>query len=133
MYRDLGYSAKEAQRMRTHALDVSNVRLDPETKQVEKKNNYKQTVKGLKVDLYSKKVKSVENDTVLSRWGMLTKDDRYKGETHDIVSAIKKDMKINNKQAYYFAYVMLQSGMTYKQAKRQMRTDKLFEKYSKKR
>ena len=70
---------------------------------------------------------TVENDTVLTQWGMLTHDDRYKGRTGDIVSKIQSDTNLTTEQAYYFLYTILQSGMTYEEAKAEILSSKEFE------
>ena len=70
------------------------------------------------------------NDTVLTRWGMYTHDQRYKDYTASIVKMIKDDMKINDDQAYYMLYYMVSNNIDdYDRAKRDMMVDKNFEIY----
>lgn len=73
------------------------------------------------------------NDTVLSRWGMYTHDERYKDYTASIVNMIMKDMNINSDQAYYMLYYMVSNNIDdYERAKMDMMVDKNFEIYSRK-
>lgn len=81
---------------------------------------------------YNNKMESLENDTVLSRWGMYTQDERYKDDTAKIVNMIKEDMQVNTDQAYYLLYFMVSNNEDYLSAKEQMEVDELFEIYSKK-
>jgi len=74
------------------------------------------------------------NDTVLSRWGMYTHDERYKDYTASIVKMIMDDMNINEDQAYYMLYYMVSNDIDdYELAKRDMMVDKNFEIYKTKR
>ena len=70
------------------------------------------------------------NDTVLTRWGMYTHDERYKDYTASIGKMIMDDMKINDDQAYYMLYYMVSNDINdYELAKRDMMVDKNFEIY----
>ena len=70
------------------------------------------------------------NDTVLTRWGMYTHDNRYKDYTASIVNMIMKDMNINSDQAYYMLYYMVSNDIDdYERAKRDMMVDPNFEIY----
>ena len=74
------------------------------------------------------------NDTVLTRWGMYTHDERYKDYTASIVKMIMDDMKINSDQAYYMLYYMVSNNLDdYELAKRDMMVDEKFEIYRRKR
>ena len=74
------------------------------------------------------------NDTVLTRWGMYTHDERYKDYTASIVKMIKDDMQINDDQAHYMLYYMVSNDLDdYELAKRDMMVDKNFEIYKTKR
>lgn len=74
------------------------------------------------------------NDTVLTRWGMYTSDKRYRDYTASIVNMIRKDMNINNDQAYYMLYYMVSNDIDdYERAKRDMMVDPNFEIYRDKR
>ncbi len=75
--------------------------------------------------------RSVDNDTTLSRHGMLTHDDRYKGETGSIVSMIQNENNLSNDQAYYMLYFTLTNNLTYEEAKEQLLSSKEFEEYDK--
>jgi hypothetical protein len=81
---------------------------------------------------YKEKMDSVVNDTVLSRWGMYTQDERYKNDTMKMINQIKNDMKINDKQAAYMLYYLVSNNITdYDRAKEDMKIDKNFEMYQK--
>ena len=73
------------------------------------------------------------NDTVLTRWGMYTHDDRYKDYTASIVKMIKDDMQINEDQAYYMLFYMVSNDLDdYDLAKDDMMVDEKFEYYKRK-
>ena len=131
VYRDAGYTAKEARSLRFKDLDVSKVKTDKQGKVI-KKTNYKRAIGDVKVNIYVSDVKKIKNDTVYSKWGMLSQDDRYKDDTARIVKHLQLKHKLSNDQAYYFIYTMLQGNMTYTEAKRQLLTNKEFEMYDKK-
>ena len=63
---------------------------------------------------------------------MLTQDKRYRDDTARIAKHLQKRYKLSNDQSYYFLYIMLKSGMTFRQAKEQLLTNKEFEIYDKK-
>ncbi len=130
VFRDMGYSAKEATRLRSRALDVDNIKLD-NSGNVIKKNNFKRTVRTHSVESYIDKMSTKPNDTVNTRWGMYTHDKRYKDDTAKMVRVIQKDLRINNKQAYYFLYIMTTNNLTYEQTKEQLMSNQLFEMYRK--
>ena len=92
---------------------------------------YKPKVKVAKKILeYKNFMATKPNDTVLTRWGMYTHDQRYKDYTASIVKMIKDDMKINDDQAYYMLYYMVSNNIDdYDRAKRDMMVDKNFEIY----
>lgn len=83
---------------------------------------------------YKNDMANKPNDTVLTRWGMYTHDDRYKDYTASIVKMIMDDMQINDDQAYYMLYYMVSNDIdNYERAKRDMMVDKNFEIYRTKR
>lgn len=135
IYRDLGYSAKEARALRSRALDTSYIKINPKTKKVVKGKAYKAittTMTGPKdIKKFVNKAWRVKNDTVYSRWGMLTQDTRYKDNTVKVKQFIQKDLQVNEDQAYYFLYYMTTNKMTYKQAKNDLLSNREFEEYSK--
>lgn len=132
LYRDAGYTADEARKLRFKALDVSNIKTDKRTGKIIKKTNYKRAKDDLGVDRYVNDAKEIENDTTYSRWGMLTHDKRYRDDTARIAKHLQKRYKLSNDQAYYFLYIMFKSNMTFRQAKEQLLTNKEFEIYDKK-
>ena len=83
---------------------------------------------------YKNFMAKLPNDTVLTRWGMYTHDERYKDYTASIVKMIMDDMNINEDQAYYMLYYMVSNDIDeYDLAKRDMMVDKNFEIYKTKR
>lgn len=132
IYRDLGYTPAEARAKRSHSLDVSPIKLNEE-KKVKKNRAYKSIVNSMTgpkdVKKFVNKAWRTKNDTVFSRWGMLTQDERYQDNTQKIRQFIQDDMKISEKQSYYFLYFMTQNKMTYQQTKEEMLTNADFEKY----
>ena len=82
---------------------------------------------------YKNSMAKLPNDTVLTRWGMYTHDDRYKDYTASIVKMIKDDMKINDDQAYYMLFYMVSNDLDdYDLAKDDMMIDEKFEFYKRK-
>ena len=78
---------------------------------------------------YKNYMSTKPNDTIYSRWGMYTHDERYKDYTASIVKMIMNDMKINEDQAYYMLYYMISNNIDYERAKRDMMVDPNFEIY----
>lgn len=126
--REMGYSAKDASRLRSRALDVDNIKLDAGGNVI-KKNNFNKVVRMHSVDTYINDMSTKKNDTVNTRWGMYTHDKRYKDNTAKTVRIIQRDLRINNKQAYYFLYIMTTNGLTYEQTKQQLLSNQQFEMY----
>lgn len=132
--RDLGYSVKEAQRLRSRSLawlDTSSVRVSRKTGKVIKGKNYKKLLKTYDIDDYVDRTKSIKNDTVYSRWGMLTRDERYQAETEKYVNYIRKTFGLSNDQAHYFLYMMISNNLTFDEAREQLLTSESFEMYDK--
>jgi len=79
---------------------------------------------------YKNYMSTKPNDTVHSRWGMYTQDNRYKDYTASIVKMIMDDMEINEDQAYYMLYYIISNDIDdYERAKRDMKVDVNFEIY----
>jgi DhnA family fructose-bisphosphate aldolase class Ia len=74
---------------------------------------------------------SVKNDTVFSRWGMLTQDKRYNDDTENLVKQLSLKHNLSNDQAHYFLYMMVENNLTYEEAKEQLLSNKEFEDYDK--
>ena len=73
------------------------------------------------------------NDTVLTRWGMYTHDERYKDYTASMAKMIMDDMQINEDQAYYMLFYMVSNDLDdYDLAKDDMMVDEKFEFYKRK-
>ena len=136
IYRDLGYSPAEARAMRGRSLDVSVLKVDPSTKKVVKNRAYKAVSKSMTgpkdINKFKNRAWRVKNDTIYSRWGMLTQDDRYRNQTDKIKNFIRTDLKISDDQAYYFLYYMTTNKKTYAQAKIDLLGNIEFEDYDKK-
>lgn len=132
--RDLGYSVKEAQRLRSRSLpwlDTSGIRINRKTGKVIKGKNYKKLLKTYDIDDYVDRTKSIKNDTVYSRWGMLTNDERYRDETEKYVHYVRKTFGLSNDQAHYFVYMMIRNNLTFEEAREQLLTSEAFEMYDK--
>lgn len=137
VYRRLGYDSKTARALSQRSLDVSGLEISEKTGKLKQNRTTKQYIekdmeswkRSKVVDKYKSRSYALTNDTVLSRWGMLTHDKRYKGETGKIISILKNEHNLTTDQAYYFLYTMLQGNMTYKQAKTQLLSNKEFEMY----
>ena len=139
VYRRLGYNSYTARALSQRALDVDDLEISKRTGKLKQNTATKQFInKEMKewknktaIDNYTDRMSNVRNDTVFTRHGMLTHDKRYKGETGKIVSIIKYENNLSTDQAYYFFYTMNQSGMTYKETKKQLLSNKEFEMYDK--
>ena len=133
--RDLGYSSKEASKLRnqtkSYEIEIKNVKIDKKTKQVIKSKNYKTTLKNQKINEFVFKAQDVKNDTTYTKWGMLTQDKRYKDDTARVVKRLERQHKISNNQAYYMLYFMTRNNISYKQARLQLLSNKEFEMYDK--
>src|SRR5690554_2341084 len=132
--RDLGYSVKEAQRLRSRSLpwlDTSGVRISKNTGKVIKGKNYQRLLKDYDIDNYAERTKTIKNDTVYSRWGMLTRDERYRDETEKYVNYVRKTFGLSNDQAHYFVYMMISNNLTFEEAREQLLTSEQFEMYDK--
>lgn len=132
--RDLGYSVKEAQRLRSRSLpwlDTSGVRISSKTNKVIKGKNYQRLVKVYDIDAYADRTKTIINDTGYTRWGMLVNDVRYRDETEKYVNYVRKTFNLSNDQAHYFVYMMIRNNMTFEEAREQLLTSEDFEQYDK--
>ena len=139
VYRKLGYDSKTASALSSRKLDVSGLELSDRTGKLKQNKKTKIFIEQERiewdrkkaVDNYIDRISDLKNDTVYTRHGMLTHDKRYKGENGKIVSIIKHENKLSTNQAYYFFYFMTQSGLTYREAKKQLLSSKDFEEYDK--
>ena len=139
VYRRLGYDSYTARALSHRSLNVSQLEISKKTGKL--KRNHKTKVfidKNMKewqnkkaIDNYTKRIEKLENDTIYSKHGMLTKDKRYRGENGKIVSIIKHENKLTTNQAYYFFYFMTQNDMSYSETKKQLLSNKEFEEYDK--
>lgn len=133
MYRELGYTPTEARQLRTRTLDVSPVQFNKKTGNIIKGKAYRNIrdsyPRANAVDKFRRKAWEVEKDTVYSRWGMLTHDDRYKDNTAKIVKYLQNRHKISNDQAYYFLYYMTVNKVPYRHAQIELLSSRDFEMY----
>ena len=129
LLREAGYSPQEASRLRSKPIDVRNIELDERGK-VKKGLNYKRKSRSIGVDLDINYFRGLENDTVYSQFGMITQDKRYKDRTMKVVRAIQHDTGANEKQSFYLLWFMIESGMSYEAAKRELLSSKQWELYS---
>ncbi len=127
--REAGYTPQEASRLRSKSIDVRNIQLDKNGK-IKKGLNYKRKTREVSVDLGADYFKGLENDTVYSQFGMITQDKRYKDRTMKVVHAIQKDTGANEKQSFYLLWFMIESGMSYEEAKRELLSSKKWELYA---
>lgn len=131
IYRDLGYSASEARKLRSKKIDVNLDNIEVENGKVKNRNNYYKAVRSASIIKYGEDVKDYQNDTVYSKWGMLTQDNRYRDDTARMAKYLQKNHKLSNDQSYYFLYTMLQNNLSYGEAKEQLLSNKEFEMYDK--
>ncbi len=129
IFRAAGYTPQEASRLRSRAIDVRDISLD-ENGKVKKGLNFKRKTQEVEVDLGVNYFKGLENDTVYSQFGMITQDKRYKDRTMQVVRAIQHDTGANEKQSFYLLWFMIESGMSYKAAKRELLSSKQWELYA---
>lgn len=149
--RDLGFTSTEARKLRkqTKTLDFDTKNAySKKTGKVKKTKKIKKVLEmseGIKInnkfEEYKKKTANVtgDNDTVLSDWGYMTaakikkgdeKGKFYKNENLKMVKSIKKDMKLNNDQAFYMLWYMRKYKVNYLQAKEDMVSDEYFNIYA---
>lgn len=154
-YRDLGYSSKEASKLRSRSLDISTLKVTTDKKTKEKRfvknKEYRELKKVYKDDKvyndYREKTKNHKKDNfmIISDYAFLTYHDEdnyykmnkeqknkvkfYQNETSKMVKYIEKDMNATNDQAYYLLYYMYIHDVTYSQAKMQMKYDPTWEEY----
>ena len=138
VYRKLGYNSKTATALSQRSLDVSDVEISEKTGKLKRNKKTKAFIENLSeykastyVESYNERIKDIKNDTVYTRHGMLTHDDRYKGENGRIIQIIKNENKLTTNQAYYFFYHMTTNGLSYKETRSQLLSNKEFEMYEK--
>jgi hypothetical protein len=137
VYRRLGYDSKTSRVLSQRALDVSDLEISKRTGVLKRNKQTKEFVtvkmKDWKaeqaIDQYVKKVSTLKNDTVLSKFGMIVRDKRYKGETGRVIAILKSRHNLTTDQAYYFYYMIQTQGLDYERAKKELLTDKDFEIY----
>lgn len=131
--RDLGYSPQEAKRLQSHKMDVDDVRLKKDGTIMKYGVDYKEVKQSAVYDMYVKDSLKIDNDTGYSRWGMMTQDKRYKDKTSAMAHRLQKELKINNKQAYYLLYYQMtqEPNKSFKQLKKEIMTTEEWEMYAK--
>lgn len=139
VYRRLGYNSKTARALSQRSLDVSGIEISEKTGKLKRNRATKDFIdhdmeswkKRTAIDQYHERIKTIENDTTYTQHGLLTHDKRYRGESGKIVSIIKNQNNLSTNQAYYFFYIMTQYNLTYREACRQLLSNKEFEEYDK--
>lgn len=137
VYRRLGYDAKTSRALSQRALDVSELEISKRTGVLKRNKRTREfinvTMRDWKaekaIDRYVQKVSRIRNDTVLTKFGMIVHDPRYKGETGRVISILKNRHNLTTDQAYYFYYMIQTQGLTYERAKKELLTSKDFEIY----
>lgn len=81
------------------------------------------------IDKWGNKVRVVENNSLLTAWGYITKHKPYNDITARTAKILQKKHKFTNKQAYYFLYYMRENGMRYRDVMQDLAVDPLFESY----
>ena len=143
IYRQAGYSAVEARKLRSRKLDIEDLR--PINGKVPFKNKtFKKIVENvknikdfndfsIKIDnfreYYNKKVVGDNNDTTYSPWGAITHDDRYKDRTANLVKELQDRHNLSVNQGYYMLYKMTTHGMSYRTAVSELLSSEEFEIY----
>jgi len=129
IYRDLGYSAKEARALRSKTLDVSPVRIQQsEVKKGPAYRSIRDSMTGPKdIDKFRNKIQRTRNDTVYTKWGMFTRDPRYRDQTARFVKFLEKEHNLTSDQAYTFLYFLTKNRMTYRQGKEEILAQTDFE------
>lgn len=133
LYRDLGYSPEEARALRSKALDVSDIKINTKTGNIVKGKQYRairdNTVGVNTINKYIKTSRKIKNDTTLSRWGMLTQDERYRDNTVRMTNYLKQHFNLTEDQSYYFLYYMASNNKTYEEARKELLSNRDFEEY----
>ena len=131
LYRDAGYSAKEATALRRKTyLDLTGIRLDKKTGKVIKGRNYKRVRNVIDVDNTMTELRQVDKgSSVFTQHGYLLSSNKYKGRYNDIIQRIRRRDNLTNDQAFYFANHMLQSGYSYEFTRRELLGSREFEIY----
>lgn len=143
IYRQAGYSAAEARKLRSRKLDIEDLRLKNGRVPIRSKT-FKKIVENIKnikdfndlsikIDnfrnFYIENVDGDNNDTTYSPWGAITHDDRYKDRTANLVKELQDRHGLSVNQGYYMLYKMVTHGMSYKTAVSELLSSEEFEMY----
>jgi len=137
IYRQAGYSAAEARKLRSRKLDIGDLRLKnghvPFESETFKRLVYNITDFSKKIDdfrqFYIDNVDGDNNDTTYTPWGAITHDDRYKDRTAKLVKELQDRHNLSVNQGYYMLYKMTTHGMSYKTAVSELLSSEEFETY----
>lgn len=137
IYRQAGYSASEARKLRSRKLDIEDLRLIdgqvPFENETFKRLVYNVTDFGKKIDdfrqFFIDNVDGDNNDTTYTPWGAITHDDRYKDKTAKLVKELQDRHNLSVNQGYYMLYKMVTHGMSYKTAVSELLSSEEFETY----
>lgn|SRR5574344_613394 len=139
LYRKAGYSSAVARGLSKRSLDVSAIELSKRTGKIKRNSTTRLFVERMTksnrlVDDWSVKVNKVNHENYPTRWGMISHDRRFKGETGNVVTFLKNENHLSNDQAWYMAYIIQEYEIPYETAKTQLIGNNEFEIYhSKKR
>ena len=89
VYRKLGYNSATARALSQRKLNVDRLEISKRTNKLKRNKTTKQFIEhdmreyklATVVDNYTKKARTIDNDTNYTHHGLLTHDRRYKGET----------------------------------------------------
>ena len=140
VYRQAGYSAAEARKLRSRKMDIGDLQLKNGQVPYEHKT-FKRLVKNIKSfndfskkidnfrDYYNRKVVGDNNDTTYTPWGAITHDKRYKDRTASLVKELQDKHNLTVNQGYYMLYMMTTHGMSYRTAVNELLSSEEFETY----
>src|SRR5690606_26154196 len=92
----LGYSSKEASRLRSRKdIDISRIRINKDGEISKWSLNIRTKLNHTKkiVNSYLKWARTVENDTIYTKWGMLTHDKRYRDKLKKVTKTMEQNFK----------------------------------------
>src|SRR5690606_4914159 len=136
IYRQAGYSAVEARKMRSRKLDSEDLQLINGQIPYESKT-FKRLVEYVSFNnkienfrnFYYENVAGDNNDTIYSDWGAITHDKRYKNRTARLVKELQDRHNLSINQGYYMLYMMITHDMSYQTAVSELLSSEEFEIY----
>ncbi len=135
-YRSLGFSAKDANKYKHQSLNTEGfiVRHRVYQGEVQKEQYVVKNTKywDARLDTYRRFKRKERNDTVYSRWGMLTQVEPHASESLRLANHIAKRDGYDIKYGYYYLYLMTTQNLTNEQVAEIAKTDPTFEIYKRK-